>query len=733
MKMKGFLFTILLMFILTLNLSAADVSYNLARTVALHKAAFVYGDGVSLGPGIPFYDNEDRLIGYEFGISLKGGFPSESQILSTIREKKILLKQLEKNGGFEDAVRLEKEIAGVGRYAHIFVSANTSDFPIPEYGQGLPDYYQRFDEAKELARDYLGSEPTLKRVYYLTPYLKWFLFTAQDNEVYISLTGSNCQKISDDIHTIRLEKSPGAGVLEKKHQLLWSHLKSGDFSPLYSEGRGGYIDSVPEYVWSYGCSPTASAMVMGYWDERGYDRLVDWYWNHLDPCENQVVLNMPNVQRELAIAMNTDTFGSGCGGTSIYNIAGGHTTVANSYNGYSFSASRSPQGYQGNDFVWSWITGEVNAGRPFNWSNLYYWFQGQFINHSVTGYGYTDDKYVVLFNTWGWGEQEWYYYTYHSGTYSEDWVITAVPGGFLPDKVTLVTPNGGEQWYAGTTDTIRWTTQGGDINHLKIYFSQNGGKDWQTLTTNASNTGSYAWNIQPDTLSTYRAKIRLEGFNSSNTLLGADGSEHDFTIYPQTGCTLYVTSPNGGEVWTVGEVDTIKWQVFGVQPNHVVISYSADGGNQWNNIITYPNTGYYNWTIPDDTTHSALVKVRGLTAQNSLLGEDVSDNFFTIAPSSGIKEDISHSAIKHFHVSVSPVPMTTTLTFAIQGVVFPVSTVTIEIIDISGRLVRHIVGNTPVIVWNGADEKGKTVQSGIYFYKVTAGTHRMTGKFIRLH
>jgi len=725
MKRKQCMILVLAFLLLSLGLFASDISYNLARDVAYNKALSVFGSNISLGSGIPYYDIENKLMGYEFGVSLQGKFPEENDIFSMIKAQRVLLEQTKASGGFLDPVQIGKDIAGIKKFAHIFVSANSTDFPVPEYGEGLPDYYQRYGAAKQYAAANLGEEPISVKLYYLAPYLKWFRFSAGEKDVYISMTESGAQKLSPDIHAIKLEKSPGSEIMDRKHLQLWSKLKSGDFSALNPDGRAGYIDSVPEYVWSYGCSPTASAMLMGYWDERGYDRLLDWYFNHYDVVVGQVVLNVPNAQRELAIAMHTDTT---TGGTQISWIAQGHLTMANNYNGYSFSASTSPQGTQGNDFVWSWIINEIDGGRPFHWANLYYWFQNQFIHHSVCGYGYTDDKYVIIYNTWGWGEQEWYYYTYHNGTYSKPWVVTAVPGGSEPYKVTLTTPDGGEQWYAGATETVEWTTQG-SVDHLGIWFSRNAGKDWTNLTNNAPNTGSYDWFITPDTINTYRARIRLEGYNSSNTLLGADGSAHDFTIHPQTGCTLYVTAPNGGEVWNVGDVHQITWDTYGVQPHHVVISYSPDGGNAWNNIITYPNTHSFNWTIPDDTTHAALVKVRGLSATNELLGEDVSDAFFTIA-ATGIAEEPSGKWLRPFSVKTAPIPMTSTVSFSIYGSFSPQTS--IDIIDISGRIQRHLIAEGALVVWDGKDDKGVSAESGVYFYKVNAGSNRTTGKIVKI-
>ncbi len=724
--------TVLVVMLLVLGsyLLASDVPYEFARDVALHKATHIYGTNVSIGQGIPYYDLNDELMGYEFGISFSKPFPDGEAILHMLREKQDRIYEMRWLCSADDLVAMKKERAGIGRYATIFVSASSADVPIPAYGEGLPQYYQRYDEAREYAWDHLGEEPILKRMYYLTPFLRWYKFAAGGNEVLVRMHGARCAE-PDEFTQFVPESCPDTDILEKRHEALWQRLRQGDYSVL-NGGRAGYIDSVPEYDWSYGCSPTASSMVFGYWDERGYDRLIDWYWNHLDPCTGQLVWNMPNVQQELAIAMNTDTNPSspGCGGTSLYNIASGQNYVSNALHGYSFSSGMSPQGTVGNDFLWSsYITPQIDVGRPFNWTVIYYWFQGDFINHSVECHGYTDDKYCVIFTTWMWGEQEWYYYTYHNGQYCWPYVYTCAPGGSEPHKVTIETPDGGEIWYAGSTDTIRWNTDGGSVDHLAIEFTRNGGNDWQSLSSNAPNTGWFAWYIQPDTMKTYRAKIRLRGYSSGNQLLGADCSQSDFTIMPAMACTVTVTAPNGGEVWGVGESHDITWSTNGESPHHMTLYYSSDGGTQWNSIITYPNTGSFSWTVPDDTTSNAFVKVKALTQSNELIGEDISDGAFSIV-AAGIEEQAPTLPVKPFSVTVTPLPMTDHVQLIIHGK--RSESASVVIMDAAGRVIQHFESGSETITWNGNDRFGNRVRSGLYFYRVCAGSDIESGKIVKI-
>jgi hypothetical protein len=60
------------------------------------------------------------------------------------------------------------------------------------------------------------------------------------------------------------------------------------------------------------------------------------------------------------------------------------------------------------------------------------------------------------------------------------------------------------------------------------------------------------------------------------------------------------------------------------------------------------------------------------------------------------------------------------------------ATVSLQVFDVSGRLVRTLVQGETVpsgrheVVWNGQDETGRSVGSGIYFYRLEAGDFAAT-------
>lgn len=125
------------------------------------------------------------------------------------------------------------------------------------------------------------------------------------------------------------------------------------------------------------CAPTASACVLGYWDDHGYGNLING--------SSDYGVNSTGVT-QLVDFLKIDMGWSGADGTPIVNIPGGIENTANSRCGYSFNATNLPRPVSWND-----VTTEINADRPFVFTvdHPYYNTGGWW--HSITGVGYTED------------------------------------------------------------------------------------------------------------------------------------------------------------------------------------------------------------------------------------------------------------------------------------------------------------------------------------------------------
>ena len=166
------------------------------------------------------------------------------------------------------------------------------------------------------------------------------------------------------------------------------------------------------------------------------------------------------------------------------------------------------------------------------------------------------------------------------------------------NKITVLTPNGGESWLAGTSNTITWTSNISDDVKIELY---RGGSIMYTITNSTSNSGSYLWTI-PDTLhSGINYKIKITSVLDNNITDYSDSGfvalglvlSNDYTGFLQLRFTN--TYPAFDETVQV-DVDINKYGevTFGTG----TLSYSGDDNNGQSRIVRNGTiqlnpTGYY--------------------------------------------------------------------------------------------------------------------------------------------
>jgi uncharacterized protein (TIGR02145 family) len=188
---------------------------------------------------------------------------------------------------------------------------------------------------------------------------------------------------------------------------------------------------------------------------------------------------------------------------------------------------------------------------------------------------------------------------------------------FIP-KVTVNSPNGGEQWQVGQPYNITWTSS--DMANIKIEYTTNSGSNWMSITAStATAPGSYSWTI-PNTPSQL-CKVRIT--DVANPTIG-DSSDALFRIFLPA---LTVATPNGAEQWKVGTQQNITWTSADVA--NVKLEYTTNNGTTWNNIVnSVPAVAAsYAWTIPNTPSTQCKVRITNVAFPN--IG-DTSDNVFRI-------------------------------------------------------------------------------------------------------
>jgi len=174
---------------------------------------------------------------------------------------------------------------------------------------------------------------------------------------------------------------------------------------------------------------------------------------------------------------------------------------------------------------------------------------------------------------------------------------TATPAS----SVTVLSPNGGEDWLAGTVQSVTWSTSG-TVGDVRIEYSTDSGGLWQEVAAATANDGAYDWTV-PDEPSDL-CLVRI--YETDGDPL--DVSDGAFTLSPPLP-TITVTSPNGGEIWSVGLVHEITW-TSSEYLGDVTIEYSTDGGGFWFlETPATPDDGSYLWIAPFASSQQCRVRV----------------------------------------------------------------------------------------------------------------------------
>jgi hypothetical protein len=400
------------------SFSGALVSYEMAERAALLFAQSLSVRGTP-GPTMTYNGVDGKPAVYVFVFSLKDAtFPDESQILQGVSQGWGLLEQGQNETNKEKIKLGKRMITKEGDYLTIVVSARKQLGPVVEYFYGLPLHYTGKEKALKLAqKNFSSAQVNLSQLIYGSPFDVWFEFKSGDHKTYVSPLFFSTHTEEEVLVSYQTQASP---IQEEKIRRDWEAVESGKGFGLLDQFR---ITGVPDFDWSYGCSPTASADVLGYWDANGYPLLIDSYFNRYDPLEGEWDYNVPNVQQQLSWAMNTD---STTGGTSLSDIGPGTRSVCNHpdyQNNYGFSD------YTDYDQSLGYLINEVRLGYPAIWNVFSHPTYG---NHSMCamGWGPPDTTYICLHDTWSSTPEErvvnWY-----------GWSNERYPVGIRPGAATL--------------------------------------------------------------------------------------------------------------------------------------------------------------------------------------------------------------------------------------------------------------------------------------------------------
>jgi len=191
-----------------------------------------------------------------------------------------------------------------------------------------------------------------------------------------------------------------------------------------------------------------------------------------------------------------------------------------------------------------------------------------------------------------------------------------------PDpQIIVTTPNGGETWYEGDGETITWDTIGPVGPAVTIGYTVSDGTVVE-IASGEANDNSYEWDPIPGVDS---SEVRIVITDEFDPLV-TDSSDEYFTISRPE---INITIPNGGEIWTPGGDETIRWENLGDVGFEVSIDYTISDGDPVNIVAITDNDGTYQWVpIPEIDSEEVRIVV---TSVDDPSITDESDEYFIIS------------------------------------------------------------------------------------------------------
>jgi hypothetical protein len=252
-------------------------------------------------------------------------------------------------------------------------------------------------------------------------------------------------------------------------------------------------------------------------------------------------------------------------------------------------------------------------------------------------------------------------------------------------------------------EELIWSTR----THLSVYKAT-GNNQFQLVWEWINDHESQPINIDKALVNCY--DMNQNGYNE--IVFGGNAKTSIFEVE-----AIKVLRPNGGEIFQARTQQLIRWQTFHPpRCDSLSLFYSLDNSRTYDTIITGisgADTSYL-WTVPDTSSDSCKVKI---IAYGPGWQYDESDGVFSITPA-GIEE--SRRSLSSFRFEMLPNPAKGKIRFKIWNAD---KDLTIKIYNLTGELVKSFSLTTKnqqltTIFWNGKDDRGKTIPTGVYIYRL---------------
>lgn len=194
------------------------------------------------------------------------------------------------------------------------------------------------------------------------------------------------------------------------------------------------------------------------------------------------------------------------------------------------------------------------------------------------------------------------------------------------------------------------------------------------------------------------------------------------TFDPRADAAVVLDSPA-----RIDDVVRLSWPPSPVEPLVYDGFLSLDGGTTWQRIFSGVAGTEHDWSVHQGPAVDARVMVQARSPERVV--EQIVSVSFPISDAVSSAPEAPTTAF----IGVSPSPIRDHATIRYQ--LASATQVDLSVYDVSGRMVRHLASGQQAagphsISWDGSDDSGRRLSSGVYWYVFAAGEIRSEGRMI---
>ena len=320
--------------------------------------------------------------------------------------------------------------------------------------------------------------------------------------------------------------------------------------------------------------------------------------------------------------------------------------------------------------------------------------------------------------------------------------------------VTLLSPNGGEEWIKNTLHDILWSTTGTIVN-IKLSYSKDSGNSYTPISDSEIDDGIYSWTL-PDIISS-TCRVKVVAFDAGGDSAW-DASDADFSIISDT--TIVSVWP--GDLDNNGVVEAtdvlplaIHWRKTGLSRSDASYSWEGQEITPWSDIAaTYADangdgevnitdllTICVNWgkthTVStvlanydeefDVNKHYEVLNVIYQEVKNADSGPRFEIRLY-LEKLLGIRIPEDYNLSQNYP---NPFNSETVIKYQLPKA----GRVELTVYNLMGEVIKELVNENKdsgfyEVIWDGTNTVGNQVSSGVYFYYVRVNEFRSIKKII---